>query len=790
MNTLIDRKKYKKEYPVSFRPLDLEKDAPMLLEWVTSPHAQYWGMLESNLEQVKTVYQQLLDAADYKIYVGEVCQEPTFLMESYNPKEDAIGGHYEVQEGDRGMHVLIKAPKQQVIPGFTWHVFTSIMDFLFQDEAHKRIVVEPDVNNDKIHVLNKRAGFVYQKEVMLPSKKAFLAFCSQEQYTQAINNWAKSNPVQTWKHLNSESWAIVNRKQIKKAIAEFAHERLIVPELLPRETHWYQIKGDDANICYYFEARVLMLNHWSIEDASIQKTVRGEPAALSLLEFIQEFKIQLGLSEEILPTYLEEITSTLFSQAYKHCHHSVDAQELVGASFQQIERAMLEGHPCFVANSGRIGFSGADFKKYAPEAQHPFSVVWLAGDKKWTHYAGIDTLSYEQLLEQELGKSKRLAFEQKLKTLNLDPDNFVFFPVHPWQWENKVLIVFAADLATQKLIYLGESQDRYAAQQSIRTLYNADQPQKFYTKTALSIINMGFMRGLSPYYMKVTPAITTWINKLLEGDAYLEDCGFQMLGEVATVGYTNAPYDHLGASCAYNKMLSALWRESPMAKKKSNQQVMTMAAFLHIDHQGEALLPLIIQRSGASIEQWLKAYLKSYLSPLLHCFFKHELVFMPHGENVIMILENHLPTGMFMKDITEEILVYNKEIVVPKNVQRVLVEATDEMKILSVFTDVFDCYFRFMSAILNDQADFPEALFWRTVAHCVLEYQEQHPEFKAKYERYDLFVPEFKLCCLNRLQLGNNKQMLDLADPINSLKFSGMLSNPITHYKQQSVLVE
>jgi len=45
-----------------------------------------------------------------------------------------------------------------------------------------------------------------------------------------------------------------------------------------------------------------------------------------------------------------------------------------------------------------------------------------------------------------------------------------------------------------------------------------------------------------------------------------------------------------------------------------------------------------------------------------------------------------------------------------------------------------------------------------------------------------LFVSEFDACCLNRLQLRNNKQMLDLADPIDSLQFVGKLKNPVAAF--------
>lgn len=43
-------------------------------------------------------------------------------------------------------------------------------------------------------------------------------------------------------------------------------------------------------------------------------------------------------------------------------------------------------------------------------------------------------------------------------------------------------------------------------------------------------------------------------------------------------------------------------------------------------------------------------------------------------------------------------------------------------------------------------------------------------------------MPEFARSCLNRLQLGNNQQMLDLANPAGNLKFAGTLRNPLASH--------
>ena len=108
------------------------------------------------------------------------------------------------------------------------------------------------------------------------------------------------------------------------------------------------------------------------------------------------------------------------------------------------------------------------------------------------------------------------------------------------------------------------------------------------------------------------------------------------------------------------------------------------------------------------------------------------------------------------------------------------VNATFEMQALSIQTDVFDCIFRFLSAILQEQLNYPESEFWEQVYKKIVSYQEQFPEHQKLYRQLNLLSDKFKLCCLNRHQLKNTKQMLDLSDPINTLEIHGQLNNPIT----------
>lgn len=789
---------------INLRHFRIEKDIELLHNWVTKSYASYWGMLGKSIEEVRLEYERLIALPYYEVFVGEFQNQSIFLMEKYKASEDRIASYYTTEETDYGMHILLAPPPlDNRIHGFTWNVFSTVLDYFFDQPEVRRVVVEPDIRNEKIHKLNIKAGFQYQKEIDLPEKKAALAFCDLKDYQEAQKQLRKKRTnrkpeliIQSnesnLSHLSPTIWKKVNRVLVCKAISEFAHELVLKPILIEDSeetnttTNHYFLPADTPGISYQFKAQKRALDHWEIEESSIIKKQNNiTDHNIDALKFIIEFRRTLGIPEHFLAVYLEEITSTLTSAAYKYRSQEFSSHSLISSPFQVIEHAMTEGHPCFVANNGRIGFDNQDYLKYAPETNTPFKILWVAGHISKTTFSSTARYNYKFLMKKELGIPTVAKFHTKLEKLGLETDSYILIPVHPWQWKNKISHVFAADIANQDLVFLGESDDEYSAQKSIRTLYNISNPKKMYTKTALSILNMGFMRGLSPYYMQSTPHITNWITDLLEKDTYLKENGFTMLGEVATVGYQNKYYEVLGKTNPHNKMLSALWRESPHCKVKSQQQLMTMAAFLHIDNDGNSFLAEMIKHSSTDIDTWIRKYLSAYLSPLIHCFFTYELVFMPHGENIIMVMQNKNPVKILMKDITEEVIVFSDTLDLPEEVKRLHAKTSDTMKVLALFTDVFDCFFRFMSSILETHLAYPENRFWELVAECIQTYQFANPQLQEKFEQYDLFVPEFDRCCLNRLQLQNTKQMLNLADPINSLILEGTLVNPIAKFKQK-----
>lgn len=170
----------------TFRPLDPLEDAELLHRWLTHPKAAFWMMQDARQEDVERAYMEIAADEHQHALLGLLNGEPAFLMEQYDPAHRELVGLYEPEPGDVGMHFLVPATDTPV-HGFTRAVITAVVAHLFEDPATERVVVEPDVRNTAVHALNEAVGFVPEREIQKPEKKALLSFCTRADFEKAVS---------------------------------------------------------------------------------------------------------------------------------------------------------------------------------------------------------------------------------------------------------------------------------------------------------------------------------------------------------------------------------------------------------------------------------------------------------------------------------------------------------------------------------------------------------------------------------------------------------------------------
>lgn len=191
---------------IGLEPLDVDRDVPLLHAWVTHPRSVFWMMQDASVDDVRREYADIVASPHHDAWLGRVGPgggavgpggtsrlrgraadgAAAFLAETYDPAHSALAAVHETQPGDLGMHVLV-APTDTPVHGFTAAVFAAVVRHCFTLPGHgdvpaRRVVVEPDARNVAIHRLNTRAGFVAEREVELPDKRALLSACTREQF--------------------------------------------------------------------------------------------------------------------------------------------------------------------------------------------------------------------------------------------------------------------------------------------------------------------------------------------------------------------------------------------------------------------------------------------------------------------------------------------------------------------------------------------------------------------------------------------------------------------------------
>ena len=129
------------------------------------------------------------------------------------------------------------------------------------------------------------------------------------------------------------------------------------------------------------------------------------------------------------------------------------------SDFQQIETGMREGHRGSSPTTG--GWASTPRITAPTRRKPPARCVWSARRAPQPRQLQRHRRARPAtLLREELG-GQLGVFHNQLQALQLDPDDYLLMPAHPWQWHNITAIGFAAEIANRQIVYLGLSNDRY-----------------------------------------------------------------------------------------------------------------------------------------------------------------------------------------------------------------------------------------------------------------------------------------------------------------------------------------
>ncbi|MEV0917573.1 IucA/IucC family siderophore biosynthesis protein [Streptomyces sp. NPDC049967] len=621
---------------------------------------------------------------------------------------------------------------------------------------------------------------------------------------------AESPALLSTPELNRAVWDRAAARMLAKMLGEFAYEEVIQPVTRSAGSGTYTLVLDDGGSLIFTAGRGVY-GSWRVAPDSIREATTAETEAHALaareasareasapaagtpaatgpgasvtpeahaasdaspasdtpagvpfrdpLLFLARARRLLGIDGATLGHLVRELTTTLTADA-RLDHSALTVSELAGLDYAELEGHQT-GHPWIVANKGRLGFSATDASLFTPEARRPVRLPWIAVSSRIAAYRGVSSLATaEQLYATELDPAVRESFAATLRARGLHPDDYYWLPVHPWQWDEWIVPLFAPAIAADDIVPLHADPDLRLPQQSIRTFANLERPDRHTVKLPLSILNTLVWRGLPTERTLAAPAVTGWVQGLRDNDPFLRDtCGVILLGEVASVAVEHPLYDHLPETpYQFKEILGAIWREPLLPRLAPGERARTLASLLLTDPQGRAFTAELVARSGLTPAAWLSRLFAALLPPLLHFLYRYGTVFSPHGENAIVVFDGQdVPVRLAIKDFVDDVNISARPLPehdsMPDDVRRVLL--TEEPGFLTQFihSGLFTGVFRFLSPLCEEQLGVPEAEFWSLVRAEILRHHARFPELKDRFEMFDMLTPRIERLCLNRNRL-------------------------------------
>lgn len=545
-----------------------------------------------------------------------------------------------------------------------------------------------------------------------------------------------------------------------KMLGELAYEQLLAPlaegPAGPDGRSWFRVDLP-GGITYRFRARTGALDAWFVVPGSVTRAAGGDPPILAEdpRVVLLDARSLLGLDGARLADVLAELTATLVAEAQRLVV-APTAAELAALDYDVAERH-LTGHPRIVVNKGRVGFSAEDRLRYAPEAGAAIELLWVAVHRDmavFRHVAGLDEAT---LRDEELGADVVAGFESVLGEVGEVAD-YVWLPVHPWQWDEVVAPLYAAELAAGRVVALGPSPDRYRAHQTIRTLANVDHPTRRDVKTAVSIRNTLVYRGLASGATLAGPSMTEWLRAVHDADPLLaEEYRFELLGEVAGASVRHPLFGAVpDLPYRFHETLGALWREPLRTRVGAGERAMSMATLPYRDRDDRSVLAQLVRASGLAPLDWLARLVDLMLTPLLHWLHRYGVAFCPHSQNLVLITDaGGRPLRVLIKDFAQGVDLLDRELPEFASLgSEALAEVLRwpaHLLAHSIFSSVVGGQLRFLAEIAADDLGVGRPSFWSEVRAVVARYEARGGVFGHDL---GLRTPTIERVCLNREHLA------------------------------------
>ena len=308
------------------------------------------------------------------------------------------------------------------------------------------------------------------------------------------------------------------------------------------------------------------------------------------------------------------------------------------------------GHPWHPNYKTKLGLSATQVIGFSPEFESRFPVFLGALHRQFAHVESMPGSEDHWSWWQKRFPQAAQKLAVHLGHQGLDPNDYLPLPVHPWQVENHLQRIFAAEINDRLLVLTDIVAFSAHPTMSFRTVLPDGSVNAPMVKLPVAMKLTSAQRTVSPRAVRMGPRISHLIMKILAREP-----GIQAVLNILPER-TGVHFSPENVNDERSRHAAALYRDNPLTTLKPGELAIPVGSFFALDHQGQPLLRHCVQLAqGGDDTPALLAFFNRYLSVavpgVLEMYLRYGVAFEAHQQNSFMIINAHgMPDRLLLRD--------------------------------------------------------------------------------------------------------------------------------------------
>ena len=307
------------------------------------------------------------------------------------------------------------------------------------------------------------------------------------------------------------------------------------------------------------------------------------------------------------------------------------------------------GHPWHPNYKSKQGMRVEDLINSSPEFDSTLAIEAFALDREHAH---CESLPFDQDLMvsiRETFPESLLAWETWLRERGVDPDDYYFLPVHPFQ---SIVIKekFKQEINDGVLIPTGQIAFVGKPGMSFRTLWSGPRDEHPLIKLPVALRLTSVQRTVTPRSARMGPRVSHLLDTIKQREPDIDEI-WDFLPERYGLHFLARSEED-----DRSRFLGFIWRDNPLQRIRNDEMAIPVGSLFALDGRDDPLLKQWIKLlhgndSSSAARSFLLAYLSVAIKPMLHLYLVYGIAFEAHQQNSFMIIgDDFCPRRLLIRD--------------------------------------------------------------------------------------------------------------------------------------------